>query len=226
MTPAPAPSPFDRGGPGRKRAETAEYREKREAIVAAAAAVFHEKGYTAGSLDDVAARLNTRKASLYHYVRSKAHLLELVFASALRDAQARIGALAAVPDPAARLEALIRLQVEMVTADLSHFAVFFDHVSALPDRQTEDSSELRALERRYFRQFVDTVADAVAAGSLPAVDAHYAAQAVMGMTSWTYKWFDPARHDAGALADTCVALICAPRAKPAESTPPGTPPHG
>lgn len=210
MSTSPATNPFARAG-GRKRAETPEYREKRDAIVAAAAAVFHEKGYTTGSLDDVAARLNIRKASLYHYVRSKAHLLELVFASALRDAQARIGALAAVPDPGARLEALIRLQVEMVTADLSHFAVFFDHVSALPDRQEGGSGELRALERRYFRRFVDTVAEAVAAGSLPPVDAHYAAQAVMGMTCWTYKWFDPARHDARALADTCVALICAPR---------------
>src|SRR5207253_8692552 len=64
-----------RRGPGRPRLlePSPEYVARREEIVAAAAEVFHEKGYDAGTLDDVADALDLRRASLYYYVRSKAN---------------------------------------------------------------------------------------------------------------------------------------------------------
>jgi len=27
------------------------------------------------------------------------------------------------------------------------------------------------------------------------------------MTSWTYKWFDPARHNADEFAETCIDFL-------------------
>jgi hypothetical protein len=37
--------------------------------------------------------------------------------------------------------------------------------------------------------------------------ARYAAKALLGMTSWTYKWFDPARDDADELSETLMKLV-------------------
>src|SRR5436309_11157977 len=81
-----------RRGPGRPRLlePSPEYVARREEIVAAAAEVFHEKGYDAGTLDDVADALDLRRASLYYYVRSKANLLFLIFEHALDMALRRL----------------------------------------------------------------------------------------------------------------------------------------
>src|SRR5690606_29007945 len=70
------PAPPRRGRP-RLTEPTPEYLARREEIVAAAARTFRARGYDSASLDDVAAELDLRKASLYHYVDSKAHLLYL-----------------------------------------------------------------------------------------------------------------------------------------------------
>lgn len=201
-------------GWGRPRQETpsAEFMAKRARIVSAAAEVFRQKGYARGSLDDVAAVLGIRKPSLYHYVSSKQHLLQLVFHQALTEALQRMRLLERIEDPAERLGGLIRLQVETVSSDRDHFTVFFDQFSRQDHRAVESdggdlSRQVHELEREYFSGFVSIVRAASEAGVIPAVDPTYGAQAIIGMTSWIYKWFDPARHDAEAVIDTYVRLI-------------------
>src|SRR3984893_16023697 len=48
---------------------------KREAVVRAAAREFNRKGYHNTSLDDIAARLEVTKPTVYYYVTSKEQLL-------------------------------------------------------------------------------------------------------------------------------------------------------
>lgn len=199
---------------GRPRQEepSAEYLAKRRSIVDAAAVVFREKGYERGSLDDVAAVLGIRKASLYHYFSSKQVLLELIFHQALSSELDRLRLLAKIEDPAHRLSALIRFQIEVVVGERDHFSVFFDHLSK---RNFESSGSdegdtmrhVRALEREYFSTFVDIIRTAIDAEVIPAIDPWYGAQAILGMTSWVYKWFDPSRHDLDTLVESYIRLI-------------------
>jgi AcrR family transcriptional regulator len=195
---------------GRPRLEghSGEYKEKLSLIVDSAAKAFREKGYSRASLDDVAAMANIRKASLYYYVKSKHELLLAVFERALREGNEKIGELANIADPVERLTALIKFQVGIVTSDLDHFAVFFDEMSAPDDGQVKRPDDIRDLERKYFSVFRDTIAYACQAGVIPDVDPRYAAQAIIGMTSWTYKWFDPMHHTADEFAETCIRIVC------------------
>ncbi|MCF7550766.1 TetR/AcrR family transcriptional regulator [Pseudonocardia sp. WMMC193] len=172
-----------------------------------AAVVFHEKGYDAGSLDDVAAAMGLRKASLYHYVRSKSHLLYLVFDRAITLALARLDELGGIVDPRERLVALVEHQVRLIAEDPSLFAVFFDQ---RPRLDGPFDSEIRAKERTYVGRIGAVVGAAVDADVLPAVDTRYAAHAVLGMTSWLYKWFVPGRDDPVETARTMVRLIVGP----------------
>src|ERR1700759_4074990 len=48
---------------------------KREAVLNAAVEVFNERGFSATSLDDVAARLGVTKPVIYHYLGSKEQVL-------------------------------------------------------------------------------------------------------------------------------------------------------
>jgi TetR/AcrR family transcriptional regulator, cholesterol catabolism regulator len=203
MTTSPAELPRKRGRP-RNIEPSAEYRARLESIVSVAAKVFHASGYEAGSLDDVAAALGLRKASLYYYVKRKSDLLRLVFDRAITVALSEVDRLGEITDPKERLAALIRHQATMVANDPSLFAVFFGQRSGL---EAEDLADIGRKERRYIRQFMLAVEAAMEANILPKGDPRVVANAIVGMTSWSYKWFDPRRDSPTLFADSCVQLI-------------------
>lgn len=203
----PDPDPTSvRRRPGRPRLvePSPEYLRRLEEIIDTATVVFHENGYDAGSLDDVAAVLGLRKASLYHYVRSKSHLLFLIFDRAITLSLRRLDELAYIADPRLRLATLIEHQVRIMAEEPSLFAVFFDQRPRLDGSFDVD---IRKKERAYVRRIAEVIGQAVVAGDLPEVDRRHAAHAVLGMTSWVYKWFDPARDDIGDVAETMTRLI-------------------
>jgi AcrR family transcriptional regulator len=201
-------SPVKKGRrPGRPRLTepSAEYLQRLDEIIQTAAEVFQRDGYDAGSLDDVAAELDLRKASLYYYVKSKAHLLYLIFDRAISLALQRLEELAATKqDPRERLAALITHQVTLMTESPSLFTVFFD---SRPRLESPYDEEIRDKERQYLRWYADAVVVAVEAGVIPKIDARYGAQALLGMTSWTYKWFDPSHDDVSTFAGDLVSLV-------------------
>ena len=57
------------------RIRTGKDGSRREVIVKAAATLFHEKGYKAASMRDLAERVGVEAASLYNHIRSKTELL-------------------------------------------------------------------------------------------------------------------------------------------------------
>src|ERR1700728_4612248 len=203
MSTSPAELPRKRGRP-RNLEPSVEYRERLESIVTVASKVFHANGYEAGSLDDVAAALGLRKASLYYYVKRKSDLLRLVFERAITVALSEVDQLAEITDPKERLAALIRHQAMMVTRDPSLFAVFFGQRSGL---EAQDLADIGRKEGRYIRQFLLAVEAAMEADILPKGDPRVVANAIVGMTSWSYKCFDPRRDSPAIFADSCVQLI-------------------
>ena len=65
-----APSPW---APAAQRGQQRQI--KRDAVLATAAQLFNERGFHATSLDDIAARLNVSKPTLYYYVKNKDEIL-------------------------------------------------------------------------------------------------------------------------------------------------------
>lgn len=196
--------PRRRRGRPRHVTPSPEYLQRRQEIVDVAATVFQAKGYDAGSLDDVAAALDLRKASLYHYVRSKAELLYLVFDRAISLALQDLQAMATSGPPKQRLERLLRHQIQIVASDPSLFAVFFDQRPHLDD---DYEADVRTKERQYLHCFTEAVNAAIDSKAVTVKDPHYAAQLILGMACWTYKWFDPDRDNPDALADAAVQLL-------------------
>jgi AcrR family transcriptional regulator len=192
--------------PGRPRQDepSAAYLARQREIVDVAIEVFRERGFDSGSLDDVAASLGTGRASLYHYVPSKAHLLYLVFDRAISTTVERMEQLAAIDDPTSRLRGLMRELIFAIAADPSLFIVFFGDRPALDDKY---ESEILPKERRVLRLIIEAVADASRQGSIPTTDPRLTAQALLGMVSWFHKWYDPARDDPEAFAKVCEELI-------------------
>lgn len=200
----------ERGSPARRRGRprhvepSPEYRARLDEIVTTATNVFRQKGYDAGSLDDVANELGLRKASLYYYFESKSALLNLVFERAIDDALQEIASIAEIRDPRERVEALIRHQAVRVASEPPLFTVFFDQ---RPSLAADHHQEILAKERAYIHAFADATRSARDAGHLPDADPRTLANILLGMTNWSYKWFDPERDDPETFAATCVNLI-------------------
>jgi AcrR family transcriptional regulator len=196
--------------PGRPRQEgpSAVYLQRREEILARATEVFDAKGYDAGTLDDVARAMGMRKAGLYHYVSSKSELLYLLFDRAWELGFQRMAGVEDIGDPAERLAEVIRRHVGLIADQRSLFTVF------LGRRPRFDDAGERAFlekERRYVGIFARAVRDASAAGLIAPVDPRLGAMALMGMTSWVYKWYDPAVVTAERIGDEFVSLVLGAR---------------
>ncbi len=195
-----------RRGPGRPRHEepSGAFLARRDQIVEAAAFLFGRIGYHAGSLEDLARELDLGKASLYHYVSSKGELLNLVFDRAISGALTELDRIAVITDPTERLAELVRHQVHMIMAEPSFFSVFFDQRHLLEERFAAD---IDAKQRQYLHTFVEAVEAAMTAGAIPDGDPRDAAQLILGMTSWPYKWFREGRDDPAVVARTAVRLL-------------------
>jgi hypothetical protein len=114
----------------------------------------------------------------------------------------QIEKLSEVSDPRERMVQLVRNQAVTIAAEPSLFTVFFDQRPHLGD---EHEAAIKAKERTYLEAFVKAVKDCGMLGGSD--DARFAAHAVMGMTTWVYKWFQPGRDDPAQFAEVCVNLI-------------------
>ena len=82
---------------------------KREAVIHAAAREFNRKGYHNTSLDDIAARLEVTKPTVYYYVTSKEQLLFQCFLAGVEPIRAAFREARAADVPAReRLKAVLR----------------------------------------------------------------------------------------------------------------------
>ena len=193
-----------RPGRPKQRGPSARWLARREEIIDTATRLFGERGYVLASLDDVAAELGTGRASLYHYIDDKAHLLSLIFDRAISATLARMDELSAIGDPEDRLRGLIEHQVRTVAGRPAMFAVFFGDRPALDDQYEQ---QIRTKERALLRHLIEAVQAACSAGVIVSEDHRLTAQAILGMTSWTYKWFDPSRDSVDDLVATCQNLV-------------------
>jgi TetR/AcrR family transcriptional regulator, cholesterol catabolism regulator len=196
-----------RGRPRQERPSQV-YLERREEILARASEVFDSKGYDAGTLDDVAEAMGMRKAGLYHYVSSKSELLYLLFDRAWELGFQRMAGVEDIEDPGERLAAVVRRHVGLIAERKSLFTVF---LGRRPRFEEAAERVFREKERHYAGIFARAVRDAAAAGLVPPVDPRVGAMALLGMTSWVYKWYDPATMTADRIADEFVALVLGTR---------------
>src|SRR4029077_12894467 len=113
------PAPPVPGSPWRASRERLRDRElKRGAVIRVAAREFNRKGYHNTSLDDIAARLEVTKPTVYYYVTSKEQLLFQCFVAGVEQIRAAFRAVRELSVPAReRLNAVLRHYGEAVASE-------------------------------------------------------------------------------------------------------------
>ena len=133
--------------------ETARRRE----IEDVASSLFREHGYAGTSVRDIARAMDIQGASLYAHVASKQDVLRTIvermasrFEHAADEASRSIDGRRPGRTPPARLAALVRAHVEVVTDDLERATVFVHEWRSLdPDARARMAKRRDAYERRF-----------------------------------------------------------------------------
>jgi AcrR family transcriptional regulator len=187
------------------RPRSAGFDAQRDHILAAAAQLFAAQGYTATTMQQVAAATGVSKATLYHYVQDKHDLLAQIATDHVARLEALVAAVHAQQLPAlAHLQALITHFMQAYASAQNQHRVLTEDVKFLGDVPRQ---QVLAAQRRVVQAFADAVAhvrpDVQGAGLHKPV-----AMLLFGMMNWTFTWMraqGPLTH--AALAGLVVDLF-------------------
>ncbi len=181
--------------------------KREQEIIAAAAAIFKEKGYQAATTRDIAAAVGIQQATLYYYVKSKEELLYLVVREPIDRLYMQVETIMKTSLPArVKIEQGIGVHLAAFDDNYPHMLVFVQEmhnvVQALRDR-------LPDFPRRYQHLWEDILRQGVTAGELRSnLDITATALMILGMCNWMFRWYRKGgRLDAQALAKQYAETI-------------------
>lgn len=140
----------------------------RERILATAARLFSERGYSGTTVRDVAGAAGITAGSLFHHFPSKEQMLvEMLREASMTLCVGAEAVVANVPRPERRLLALIRHELECLAGDKTkyHVAVLISEWRSVP---ASAKPELKMLRGRYYAVWIDVLDQCHARGALRA----------------------------------------------------------
>jgi AcrR family transcriptional regulator len=168
------------------RPRAATYDDQRSRILAEAAALFAQRGYTATTMNDVAAACAVSKAALYHYFADKHDLLVHIAVEHVARLEALVQEVTdEQSDAAQRLDALIRRFTAAYANAQNEHRVLTEDVKFLRD---DERARIVAAQKRVVAGFAQPIAVL-----RPDLKAQSTALAMLlfGMINWTFTWLKP-----------------------------------
>ncbi|MCF8237274.1 MAG: TetR/AcrR family transcriptional regulator [Saprospiraceae bacterium] len=158
--------------------------DKKEAIYAAAARLFQEKGYSATSMRELAAAVGLEASSLYSHIASKAELLDHICFQVASRFTLGMQAIQAEQDrPIDQIRALIDLHIRIALEDPTSQTVFNDEWRHLPQ------DRLRAfllLRKEYEQGFVSILRQAQSRGEIRDMEPKLVLLTLLSALRWLY----------------------------------------
>lgn len=198
------------GGFGQNRNErepTSDHSVRRGDIVGVAADVFYARGFSAGTTREIAARVGLTQPAIYHYVGSKDDLIASIADHVDQEMTAALErGLTRSADPQAQLVGIIEEFTVAVLSNQTAFAVYYRENHHIAE---DVRARVQGHERAFVRQTSRLVSTLQKAGALPDTDPPtVVAEAILGMASWSYRWFRPGgRATPKAVAGAFIRLV-------------------
>ena len=160
-------------------------------IIDKASVLFHEKGYRATSLDDIAKELGITKAAIYHYIESKEELLFIIYRQVFDSAFKQITEVTVSHlSPDEKLRRIIWGHINHVLIkNLPMFSIFFGMENELSSKYYKKVLEWK---KQYNEIIESTIQEGMKKGLIKDVyPPKLLVFAIIGMCSWLYKWYKP-----------------------------------
>jgi len=212
----------DKSNIGKRRAAAIEknstgYNARRQEIINAAAQVFKVRGYRGTKLADIAKVLGVDRVSLYYYISSKDEVFEEVVTGVVIANTDRI---IEIRDSSIPVREKLRETIEHVmNAYAENYPFLYvylqENLSHVAANRVGWANKMREVNRRYTQALVDIIQQGYDSGEFRQVaPADVVANGVLGMVSWTNRWFDPNRSQVSAevigkgYADIIIDGLC------------------
>lgn len=183
----------------------------REELLDIAARMFDEHGFDRVSMAMIAREVGLGRSAIYHYFASKDAILASIVESEALAPVGRIQQLANEPgrSPTDRLRAVVHDGVVRRLSYGSRFVRLARLEAQIPDHLRKDYDRSR---RAIYDEHVRLIDEGIASGDFRPVDPHIAAFAIIGMATWTSRWFRPdgrlsAEEVAEAIADLALTSV-------------------
>jgi AcrR family transcriptional regulator len=161
---------------------------RRTDIIDAAARVFHEKGYDATTIQEIATEVGILKGSLYYYIDSKEDLLYEILEQSWVDADRNLEQVGALDgDPLMKIRMFVTLHVKFSIDNLEKYAVYYRDLRSLG---AERRSVIAQKRKRYDGFLVGLIEEGQEGGLVcPDLNARIAAAGIFGMMNGIYDWY-------------------------------------
>ena len=155
-------------------------------VVAAAAKVFHARGFAAASLDEIAGQLGMSKGSLYNYISSKEELLEAVVGQPAEELLGTLRELAATDLPASeKLRRVTRMHVSVLERTYDFAAVYLHEIAG-----RGLGGEWASKDHEYVTLIEGILGEGVRDGDFAReTNVLISAMALIGALNWLTRWW-------------------------------------
>jgi AcrR family transcriptional regulator len=173
---------------------------KRDAVLAAAARTFGERGFSATRIDDIAEGLNVTKPTIYYYYRTKEALFLACIDSAVEELKQTMGQLKTNASADERVAAFLGEYVLLMTKDLGKCLVNISEFDLKP----KASKRLQSAKREVDAMLHAMVEEGMKKGAFEKRDPTVTTFTLFGAANAVARWHKPGGRLA---ADTLVATI-------------------
>lgn len=182
--------------------------DRREKILASAAALFARKGVAATTVREIADEVGILSGSLYHHFESKEAIVDEVVSSYLEDLRTRYKAvLAGETDPRSRLHDLVVASLEVVEAHPHATEIYQNDVNYLS--QFERFAYLKNAGKEVQASWLEVINAGIAQGAFRSdLDAKILYRLMRDAVWLSVRWFKPSRdYPISRLAEDCTSLF-------------------
>ena len=176
-----------------------------QALYPAAIDLFHERGYEAATLRQLAAILGVQAGSLYNYVSSKQELLYTIVRTIMeRLIEGSEEVVGQHDNPVEQLQHLVR---HTVIFHATHTKEVFIGNHELRSLEPGNRAAILSLRDRFERIYQDVLREGMERGLFAAADVKVVSFALLGMCTGVSSWYRPGgRMDAPAIAALYASL--------------------
>lgn len=178
-----------------------------EAVLTAAAEAFTARGYSATSMDDVAARLQSTKGRVYHYFKTKGELFLGVHRRSITMAIERVKPVSEEDaPPSTRLFEMAKAHAELMMEESSftRLSAQVHEMRLTTEGRTTEAGlhEILTMRREYEAIFERVIAEGMEQGEFRKGDPDLMTKAALGALNWMSTWYqvDGSKRHAGTSA--------------------------
>ena len=180
---------------------------RKDVIIAKAAKLFREKGFSATSMRDLAEHVGVEAASLYNHISSKAEILQEICFKTANNFMSHIEEVDANPDKSAieKIQEILRFHIKQMLDNYEEVYVSDREWKHLTDPYL---SNMQSQRRAYRQRIASVIEEGIRKGEIKPIDAPTAVLIMLHAVSGIESWHRSKKKIAGeVLEDNMVQIL-------------------